>query len=719
MDYPDLEHLVRPRSIAVIGASGNVDKGPGRIIQLLDQAGFVGSVYPVNPRYESLNGRKCYDRVEELPEVVDLVVVMVPAAKAVEVVRASAKLGVKFAVILSSGFREVGGGGVYLQEELVAIASEYALRIYGPNCPGMFMVSDRMAISFSPRLAIDKWQSGSIALVTQGGAMGRAVLDAMETNGRPGFTYWFSPGNEADLQAADFLGWLARDEATKVVLLILESFRDGKKFMAAAEECRRVGKPVVVLKVGRSAEGVKATSTHTAALAGEDRVVEAVLKQIGATRVNDIDELVDLARVIERYGIKTIAGVGICTLSGGSAALVADMCGSLRIPVPQPSVATTQALEDLLPPLAAVGNPVDLTTDVFREPALAGQALEMFLSDPSIDCVLFPFPYRLGRINTVMAEQIVRVAQQCDKPIIALGMSEGFAQEEARRILIDGDVPVIESATRGVNTLRRYIDLVLAETQADALVSTVEIDGRIDEVVSIRKPNSLGSWAGCLSEEQSESILVDYGIPFPAGGVARSEADAVSLAEVLGFPVVLKIAAEGVAHKSDAGLVLLNVVNGQEVRNGYRELARRLALSYPGASFEGVRVAELVGDGLEVLCGIFMDPSFGPVVTCGLGGIYAELLDDVSLRVAPIDMAVAHDMIEELRGYALMAGARGNECLDVDALAELLVKLSQFADENRPRLVGVDVNPLKVRAKGRGAVALDALIILNETGVVG
>lgn len=698
--FPDLAPLVAPRSVAVVGASPDHTKGPGRIAQHLLSGDFDGELYLVNPKYDEIGGRRCYRSISDLPAAVDLVVVMIPAAAVVQEVRAAAALGCRFAVIMSSGFGEMGEDGFAAQREIAEIAAESGMRIYGPNCPGYLVMSKRRAISFSPRLDMDSWlPDGRTALITQGGAMGRAVIDAMESHGSPGLNYWFSTGNEADLQAADFLGWLADDDETDNVLLVLESFRDGRRFMDAAQRASANGKTVVVLKVGRSAAGLQATTTHTAALTGADVVADAALRQCGVTRVYDIDELVDLGRLLDRYGVREIGNVGVVSLSGGSAAHVADLCGVSGLGVEPLSEGATQRLRELLPPLAALANPIDLTTEIFRSPELVGEALDVILDDERVDALVMPFPYQLGRINHVMAEKLAEASGRTSKPIVAVGISESMLEDPAADTVRAARVPYVPSATKAVLALARYAQI--PGLRRGASWRPVE-----EQQSERRLPGS-----GVLTEEASQALLESYGIDFATSDIATDEAEALAAAVRIGYPVVLKGAGEGLAHKSDAGLVRVGIADADELTRAYREI-RAAHEALARGPRPCVKVAQLVSDGVETLCGITIDPSFGPVVSFGLGGIYAELLGDVAMRVCPIDVDEATALIGETKSFPILAGARGGDKRDVAAAAEAMAALSRFGHDHSRQLVGVDINPLKVRTTG--AVGLDALVVLTD-----
>lgn len=458
--FPELSRLVNPQSVAVIGASPNPAKGPGRIAPLLLDGNFDGELYLVNPKYAEIDGRYCYNSIADVPSGIDVAVVMIPADGVLEAARSAASNDVRFLVVMSSGFSEFGHDGHSIQEELGKLADESGIRIYGPNCPGYLVMSERRAISFSPKLAMNLWQQNArVALISQGGAMGRAVIDAMESHGSPGLNYWFSTGNEADLLASDFLGWLADQPNTDAILMVLESFRDGRRFMEAAARARDNGKQVIVLKVGRSDAGRQATATHTAALAGPDAIINAAITQSGVTRVDDIDELVDLARIIDSYGIRRAQNIGVCSLSGGSVAHLADLCGVQGLSVNSPTQGTIDQMRSILPPLAAVGNPVDFTTGIFEKPEMVEEALKAFIDDELIDAIVMPFPYQLGKINHIMADKLVEVAKHSDKPIITVGISESMLEDPAADTVRQAKIPYILSSTKAVLALKRYASI--------------------------------------------------------------------------------------------------------------------------------------------------------------------------------------------------------------------------------------------------------------------
>jgi len=449
----ELAAFLRPRGIAVVGASADAGKFSTRLIPSLVACGYAGCIYPVNPRYAEVAGFPCYPSVAAVPAPCDLIIVAVPARHVPGVIREAAARGVRGAIILSAGFAEIGGTGAERERELRALAGP--LRLYGPNCPGLWQIRDGLVYTFSTQFDPAGLVAGPIGFVTQGGALGRAVLDAMQTG--LGFSYWFSTGNEADLDAADFVSFLADDPGTAAVALIVEGWRDGRRFLRAVARCRAAGKPVVVLKIGRTPPGAGAARAHTAAVNGSAAVADGALRRAGCVPVDDVDELTGVARLLARHPHPAPGGLGICSFSGGAGGLLADLSHAHGVALPDLAPATASALRDLLPEIAAVGNPTDLTTAALQDPGLARRAVEIMVADPGLAAVLFPLPHRLDAFDEGMARHLVEVAGASDKPVAVLAVSPAYHEEAAARILRDGGVPVFLSADLAVRAVAGWL----------------------------------------------------------------------------------------------------------------------------------------------------------------------------------------------------------------------------------------------------------------------
>ena len=458
--FEDLQPLLRPRGIAIVGASADPGKFSARIVPALVACGYTGGIYPVNPRYPEVAGRPCYARLGDVPGPCDLAVVAVPARAVEGVVREAGACGVRAAIVLSAGFDELGGEGAARAEALRATAAQGGVRLYGPNCPGLWQVRDGLVYTFSTHFGPEMLRPGPIGLVTQGGALGRAVLDAMETG--LGFSYWFSTGNEADLDAADFVALLADDPGTHVVAAVVEGFRDGRRFLQAVERCRRADKPVVVLKIGASAAGARAAAAHPAVPSGDALVAEAALRAAGCVLVGDIGELVDVLRLLARYPRAAGAGtgIGVCSFSGGAGGLLADRAAAAGAPLPEIGADTAAALRAALPEIAAVGNPTDLTTAIFEDPDLACRALEIMAADPALGLLLFPLPHRHETFDVVMARRLGELAPRLSLPLAVVAVSPVFDREAAAAVLQAAEVPVLPSAGRAVTAAARWLEAV-------------------------------------------------------------------------------------------------------------------------------------------------------------------------------------------------------------------------------------------------------------------
>lgn len=445
--------LLRPRGIAVVGASAEAGRFSTRLIPSLLACGYAGGIYPVNPRYTEVAGLPCYPSIAEVPAPCDLAIVAVPSRHVPGVVAAAAARGVRAAIVLSAGFAEIGPAGAGRAEELRQAAA--GLRLYGPNSPGLWQIRDGLVYTFSSRFEPEDLSAGRLGLVTQGGALGRAVLDAMA--GGLGFSYWFSTGNEADLDAADFLAFLARDAGTAAVAMIVEGWRDGRRFLRALARCRGAEKPVVLLKIGRTLPGARAARSHTAAVNGSPLVARTALRQAGCLLVEDVDELVGVAGLLAAHPHPGPGGLGICSFSGGAGGLLADLAQEHGLQLPQLRPETAADLRALLPEIAAVGNPTDLTTAVLEDPTLARRALEIMLGDPGLAAVAFPLPHRLDTFDDRMAPLLVEVAAAARKPVVVVALSPFYHQEAAAAVLAQGRVPVFRSARQAVRALAGWL----------------------------------------------------------------------------------------------------------------------------------------------------------------------------------------------------------------------------------------------------------------------
>ena len=700
--FSDLTRLVAPRSMVIVGASAREGSQGRRLVDnVLVHSGFNGEVYLVNPGSREILGHPCHPSVADVPASgIDVALVIVSAVHVLPALEQCAAKGIAFAIVMSAGFAETGDEGRHMEQAIAALCERTGLRVYGPNCPGLVNLRLRLGMTFSPAFK-DDLNSGSIGLATQGGGLGRTVLQALSFG--DGVGLWCSGGNECDLGLPDFIAHMAVDPEIRVIAVLMEGVKDGDRLRSALALARAHDKPVVILKVGRSEQGVKAAQSHTASIAGSARVNSAVFRQYGAVEVQDLDELSAVARLLAAPRPAAGAGLAIVTFSGGTAALAADIAGAAGLPIANFAPSTCAALREMLPAFANIANPLDTTADIIRDPALVTRCLRLVCDDPNVGAVMFPIPMDYAGITATMAGALIEAAGAQAKPIVPVWMSrrmgEGFkAMEEA------GLLPFL-SLTDCVAALRHL-------WPGPALAAAADAD--VPAASDAHHPSSGKAASAALSEIDGKALLRKAGITVPEGGVARSADQAVELAKAVGFPIAMKIVSAQIPHKTEAGGVRLNLADEQAVGSAYQNILHTVSQRQPDAAIDGVLVEKMFpAGGREILIGVHQDEAFGLVLTVGLGGIFVEVLKDVAHRALPIEPQDASEMLRELKGYALLEGVRGQAPADIAALEDLLLRVSRFATGQGPRLRELDLNPVWVGREGEGAVPLDALVVLD------
>jgi acyl-CoA synthetase (NDP forming) len=691
-DTTEFVRLFSPRSIAIVGASSNLESISGRPLKLLKRYGFKGSIYPVNPKYEFIDGVRCYSSLGVLPEVPDVVMVGVRASMVPEVVEDCARLGVGFAIIFSSGFAE--SSDAEAQERIVRIARAGGVRILGPNCQGLVNLAKGIPLSFSASLDTDRRPFGHVAYVSQSGAFGFASF-AMAADAGAGFRYVVTTGNQADLDVVDFARALSEDPEVRLLLLYLEGIRDGDRFLDLLRLTRSKDLPVAVLKVGKSEVAREAAKSHTAALTGDERVWEAVFSQYGVIPLSDADDVTDVARMFGAPKRTRGNRVGILSTSGGAGIIAADACDALGLSVPGLSEKMREEVRHFIPVFGSSLNPVDMTAQVINDPQGFRKLLALMEESPEIDMILPVLSMITGDSGLKMAMDLADAFEIGKKPMACCWLIDDEHGREFREYL----------SSRGVFSSPRRAALGLARLarweQRPGLPP-----GKPQAVFSPR----LTGKSGDLTEADAKAILASYGVPITRERLCKSLAESTAVAEELGYPVALKVMSPDILHKTEAGIVALRVRDEEELRNTYGRILEKAAKAKPGARIKGVLVQEMVSGGQECIVGVRRDPLFGLVVAVGLGGVFVEVLKDVSLRLAPVDRETVLEMLGELRGLPLLEGARGNPPRDIEALASLVEAVSHMA-LNEPDLLELDVNPVMVLEEGHGAVAVDALII--------
>ena len=696
----NLDMLFAPKSVAVIGAS-NRQGSVGRAVFtniLLNE--YTGTVYPVNPKDRSISGVRSYPSVQDLPESVDVAVIVVPAAVVPDVTEDCGKRGVKGLIVISAGFKEIGQDGAALERQVASLAQKYSMRMVGPNCLGAINTDPevRLNASFASQMPLE----GSIAFASQSGALGEAVIDYAAGEGI-GFSKFISVGNKADVNENDVLEYLRADPKTKVILLYIEDIVDGRKFVDTVSKVTEE-KPIIAVKAGVSPEGAKAASSHTGALAGSDEAYNAILKQSGVLRVESIIDLFDYARAFAKQPPPRGNRVAIITNGGGPGIMATDASVRYGLQISQFSETTKSKLRAGLPKEASVNNPIDLIGDAQSDRyELALQALY----DESVDCGLVLLtPQAMVDLKKV-AETIASVGPRSGKTILAsiLGLTD---ITPAIDVLESNNIPHYtfpESAVRALAAMYEY-QCWVERPRTEIRHFDVDV-GKAREIISNAKRAGLTN----IPQDDALRILSIYGLPVIKTETASSKAEALEAAKRIGYPVAMKIVSPDVVHKIDVGGVKLDLSSDQDVSEAFDEILKNVNARVPDARIEGVILQEYVTGGTETIIGIHRDPKFGPLLMFGLGGIYVEAYRDVSFRLAPIRELSADNMINQIRGSKILQGFRGQPPADTKSIAECIERLSQLSIE-LPDIAELDVNPLVAFANG--CRALDARIIVAK-----
>jgi acyl-CoA synthetase (NDP forming) len=691
-----LDALFRPRSVAILGASDDATRISGRPVRYLIEGGFKGGIYPVNPNRETVQGLKAYKTLADVPEVPDVALLAVPAALTEQAVRECVEKGVKGAVIFSAGYAESGEDGLAMQGRITDIARAGGLRLLGPNCLGIFNPQIGFFGTFTQSLDKEMPGPGPLGIISQSGAYGSHIAYLARKRGI-GINYWITTGNEADVDVAESLEWMAGQPDIKVIMAYVEGVRDGERFRRALELARANRKPIVMMKVGRSAIGAQAASSHTASLAGSDAIYDALFRQYGVHRATTTEEQIDVAYACARGIFPKGNKLGVVTLSGGAGVLISDAAERNGLDVAPMPEAAQKILKELLP-FATVVNPVDTTAQALNDMNLLAKNIEVILDQGGYDA-LIGFFSTLPMTRTLSGPLRNAIAKGCEKfpdRLIAMSMigdADAVAAYEASGFL------VFEDSDRAVAALA-------------ALTKFAQAFDRVGTAKPVTAATPIGGDA--LSERAAKQLLGKAGIPFMDERIATDAKAAGAAADAIGYPVVLKIVSPDIEHKTEIGGVLVGVADRAGAEQGFATLMQRAAQHRPDATIEGVLVAPMAKKGVEIIVGVSRDPVFGPAVMFGLGGVHVEVLKDVTFRLAPFGRDEAVRMIDEIRGRALLSGVRGAAACDVDALADLLVNISDFAAAHADDIETIDLNPVLAWPKGEGVVALDALVVPRQ-----
>ena len=704
-----LRLFFQPRSVAVIGASRNSLSIGGRLLNALITNGFQGSIYPVNPNASAVASLPAYPSVQALPEAPDLAIFTAPPDELLGVIDDCAARGVKSVLVITAGFAEVGPQGRERQQKLVERARGYGMRIIGPNCLGLLNTDPavRLNASFAPHFP----PPGQVAFCSQSGALGLAII-ALARERRLGISTFVSVGNKADVSGNDLLQYWEEDKRTAVILLYLESFGNPRRFARIA---RRVGrhKPIVALKAGRTSAGLRAASSHTAALAASDAAVNALFHQTGVIRADTIDEMFDLAVALDSQPLPRGRRVSILTNAGGLGILCADSCEAAGLIVEPLLENTMNRLRQFLPATASVTNPVDMIASAGADEFC--QAVEILLRAEEVDSlVVLTIDVGLADM-TAVADGICRgvaagrAQHSARKPVLACLMDERVGRKP---VSSDGErLPNYgfpENAARVLGKLAQYSDW---RNQPEGMMPEFsDVDSQAARAICQSALSEQGS--GWLSAEDIRRILAAFALPLSSGGVCRTVDEAVRLAAEIGFPVAVKLVSRRIVHKTDVGGVCLNLRDDAAVREAFVQIQKRLTQDGRGEVMEGVLVQPMISGGVELMIGVTQDPSFGPLIGFGLGGIHVEILKDVCFRITPMTDRDAKEMVRSIKGYRLLEGYRGHPPADIEAIENLLLRVSRLVEEV-PEISELDLNPVIALPPGRGCLIVDARIFLK------
>ncbi len=702
----DLSRLLDPRGVAIVGASAEVRRIGGQPIRALKEFGYRGAIYPVNPKHGEIQGLPSYPDLASVPKPCDVALICVAGKLVPDLIRDCGRAGIGFAVVLSAGFREIGESGRELQRELDRAIRDSAVRVIGPNCQGLMSTVYANYCGFGAPFLYAHTRRGRVAMVTQSGGFGYAVMGLAEAEGLA-FNHVISSGNEADLSSLDLIEALLRRDDTSLVAAYLEGVRDGRRLLRLGRTALQLGKPILVWKVGNSQAGRRAAASHTANLSAEYALYRAAFAQGGCLEVDDVGDLVDIARAFESGRVPAGDRVAVVSISGGAGVLAADRCDKAGLRLAALGEATTAELRRLLPAFSSVANPIDVTAQVFNDSAAFAQVVRVVLQDPEVDQLMVLTASIDGALAEQLAGSLAGLAAGSDKPLLVNSSAPLERSAEARRILAAHRIAVFDTPGRLVRAaaavweFERRRRLLLREPAPVPAPA--------------RRALQLPAGARTLSEHESKAVLRAYDIPcVPEVLVALQDLPGLTESP-LGYPLVAKLDSADLPHKSEAGAVRVGLRDWGEVRQAVEQMLDSARRHSPQARIHGV-LLQSMAQGTEVIVGATSNRYFGPTVVFGLGGIFAEVLNDVSIGFAPLDARQARGLIEQVQARSVLQGARGRPPADLDALADLISRVSRLIADHGDRIAEIDLNPVFVGAAGSGVQAADALVVLRDAG---
>ncbi len=711
---PDLQPLVAPKSIAVVGASEN--PGPGlQVLENLRQLGYKGRIYPVNPRYQEVLGLPCYPSlaaVREAGHSVDMAAILLNRNLVLPVLEEAARIGVRAAWAFANGFAEAGEEGRVLQQQITDLCRRHDILFCGPNCVGILNFNGKAGTYSAP--APKEIVPGDIGMVAQSGYVCIQVANA---NRGLGFSMILSAGNEAVVDATDYIAYMLEDPGTRVIMAFIEQFRRPERLPALARRSRELGKPIVLVKVGRSEMARRATAAHTGALAGSDDVQDALFKQLGLIRVEDLDEMFETAELLSRWRDRLPRGNGVfaVTLSGGVISLLADLGENLDLRFPGWTDAGRARVQEFLPPYAGVDNPLDAWGFGKVEEAYL-PCLSAAAEQPEADLILVSqdvpggMAPRQVQQYAAVAEAAAAVYRGSGKPVVFLSNPSGGFDPTIRGILDRAGVPLLQGSREGLRAVEHAVTYGRFLAGDPLPIASAAPSPAAAEVRTLIEGSR-----GAMTEFRSKQVLAAYGVTCTPELLCGCAEEAVAAAREIGTPVALKVMSPQILHKTEAGIIALNLSAEKEIRRSYEQLIESARSYDPQARIDGVLCQRMVSGAVaEAIVGLLIDPQFGPAVIFGMGGIMVEVLGDRSLGVPPLDRDTARGMIEQTRTSRILKGFRGAPPADMEALIDVLIAVGNLAVDWSERIEALDINPLLVMPEGKGAVAVDAVLVLKE-----
>lgn len=695
----DISKLLRPRAVAVVGASEKSGFGGDTCRNILENQADTSHVYPVNPKKETVFGKKCYPTLADLPEEIDLVILCTSQKTIVDFLKQAKAKGADAAVVYASGYSEVGTAeGKAFEKELVDAAKALDMVVMGPNCAGYINFGDDI---FSFAFIGDyKGKKGNIGFVSQSGQFCIDMMKSAEMK----YSFAISAGNSAMVQMEDYLNFLIDDSNTKVIALYLEGVKNPHKFEACLQKAMEKKKPVVILKAGRSPKGQATAASHTGSMAGSDKTYDAVFEKFGVIRADDMQDLRSTASLLATLRVlpKKPAFSAMC-LSGGETAVSADTGFLHGIEYPDFSEVTLKKLNDMLPDFATPRNPLDMTAALCYDADAFASGITTVMSDPSIEMGLVGLTIsdKVTVSNDIMFEGIRRAFEQIpDKPLAVMSFMEAARNKELVERFQNAGIPVLPTTKYGFRALQHLQDFISHDT--------------IKREARLAIPEAHSANTRALSEYESKKLLADNGVPVDLGYIAKTKAEVKEYAEKIGYPLVMKVESNDILHKSDVGGVMLNIKSLEQAEEAYDKILANAVQHAPNAKINGILMQKMLKAGTEMIIGLNSDPQFGPMLLVGMGGVFVEVFKDAALYPVPLNHDEALHMLQSLKSFKLLNGYRGNPPADIEALTDMMVKISDFAYRKKDTLKELDMNPLFVYPKGEGVAIADALAVMYE-----